>query len=340
MDRGDGGEEEVTGSPAGMIVVGIDGGGTGTRAALADGSGAIIGTGSAGPSNYQAIGIDQARANIRASIDAAWSSAGETPRRADAAFLGMAGVLADVDRMTIRSMVEGIAPEAMIDVDHDLRIALEGGLAGADGIVLIAGTGSSCYGRRDGSAWRSGGWGHLLDDAGSAYWLGLHGLIAWTRAIDGRGDATSLARSLADALDVGDTDTILHLVHNVLSRADVASLASLVIADADAGDAVAQAIIGHGADELALMVSAVISHLDWIDDTVCVAAIGGAIEPRGMYRTAVTHALTVRAPKASLVPPALPPVTGAVLLALEHAGACVDADVVARLRDTLHILHH
>jgi N-acetylglucosamine kinase-like BadF-type ATPase len=322
-----------------MIVVGIDGGGTGTRAVLADGSGAIVGTGSAGPSNYQAIGIDRARANIRAAIDAAWSSAGETPRRADAAFLGMAGVLADVDRATIRSMVEGIAPEAMTDVDHDLRVALEGALAGADGIVLIAGTGSSCYGRHDGSAWRSGGWGHLLDDAGSAYWLGLHGLIAWTRAIDGRGDATGLARSLAAALDLGDTDTILHLVHNVLSRADIAALASLVVAGADAGDAVARAIIEHGADELALMVSAVISHLDWIDDTVCVAAIGGAIEAHGAYRTAVARALAARAPKASLVPPALPPAAGAVLLALRHAGVCVDADIVARLRDSLRISH-
>ncbi len=132
------------------LVIGVDGGGTRTRAALVTESGQILGLGTAGPSNYDDVGVAVAQSNIGLAVQRAWQQAGLSSRQGDAAFLGMAGVVSSADRATIYRMAAelALAPTPRIHVDHDIRIALAGGLAGQPGIALIVGTGSSCYGRR------------------------------------------------------------------------------------------------------------------------------------------------------------------------------------------------
>ena len=116
------------------------------------------------------------------------------------------------DQAIIRGIVRdlSLAPDDFIGVDHDLRVALMGGLAGEAGIVLIAGTGSSCYGRDEqGRSWQAGGWGPVLDDPGSSYWLGRQAMIAAVRDHDGRGEPRRLRARVMDALGLirHSTDT-------------------------------------------------------------------------------------------------------------------------------------
>ncbi|MGH7595157.1 MAG: BadF/BadG/BcrA/BcrD ATPase family protein [bacterium] len=122
-----------------MILLGIDGGATHTRAALISETGAILGYGISGPSNYDNVGVEIAKANIREAVQHAWSETDLKSPKADAAYLGMAGVVSESDRATIRQIVVALklVKENKIAVDHDIRIALAGGLAGAEGIVLI-----------------------------------------------------------------------------------------------------------------------------------------------------------------------------------------------------------
>jgi N-acetylglucosamine kinase-like BadF-type ATPase len=316
-----------------QFYLGVDGGGTGTRAALVDRQGNVLGIGHAGPSNYQATGRDAAKENIALAITGAWRESGFPPQGSDGVFLGMAGILSERDRETIGEIADELrlADSARIGVDHDLRTALAGGLGGGPGIVLIAGTGSSCYGRRDdGKSWRAGGWGHLLDDLGGGYWLGLQGLIAITRAADGRGGTTTLTPSLTGILQLESLDDLLRLVHHQLSRADIAALAEPVLAAADEGDQVAWEIVRSGVEELAKMVQAVAQSLDWIDNNVETVMSGGLID-NPVYAAEVAAVIGKRAPNVQLKRPLLPPVLGAALLALELGGV----ETIAAAREVM-----
>ncbi len=318
------------------IVAGIDGGGTHTRAVLLTDQAHVLGWGMAGPSNYGDVGIEVTRANIGEAVRAAWRQAGTDPRPCDAVFLGMANVVSPADRATIQDIARdlGLADAGAIHVDHDIRIALAGGLAGQPGIVLIVGTGSSCYGRRaDGRDWRAGGWAHLLDDWGSGYYLGLHAMIAAVRNTDGRGPATVLTAAVLKALHLEDMQDIMRrLYHEGLSRAEIAAMAPLVLEAARAGDAVAREIIERGVDELALMVETVARKLSFWPGPVQVTITGGLAQAGPVYLNPLHAAIRRRVPAADIVDPILPPVLGAALLALETLGTSLTPEEIRALQ--------
>ncbi len=318
------------------LVLGIDGGGTHTRAALLDDAGRVLGIGNAGASNYQSVGIENARENIRAAVAGAYRTAGLAQRPAAAAFLGMAGVASPADRAAIEAIACQLDLAATLGIDHDIRTALVGGLAGEEGIALIAGTGSSCYGRkRDGQWWRSGGWGGLLDDGGSGYWLGLQGLVAITRAADARAEPTMLSVLLMRALGLEDINDILRVIeHKRHSRMEIAALAPLVLHAWNDGDRSATAIVERGADELGLMATAVAAQLGWKDRPHAIVTIGGLFADN-RYRECVGLAITSHLPHASVIEPMMPPSIGAGILALELAGVPIDGMTMERIGTSL-----
>lgn len=322
---------------SGQVVIGIDGGGTRLRAAIATSEGELLGSGEAGAGNYHDVGADEVRANIGRAVAQAWSAARRTARRADAIFLGLGSVVTPEDHAVIRSLVRdlGIAADDQIGVDHDLRVALAGGLAGRPGIVLIAGTGSSCYGRNEeGQSWQAGGWGPVLDDPGSSYWLGLQAMIAAVRDHDGRGPATKLRGRIVEALNLSDIREILRRVElEGMKRGEIASLAPIVTETAASGDDVARALIEQGADELAIMVSTVGERLRFTSSLskVSVVVTGGLTNAGSVFLTPLQRAVHRRIPSAGIVEARLPPVLGGVLLALEQLGVPTIASLVNRL---------
>lgn len=312
-----------------VILLGIDGGGTQTRALLAGIDGEIIGSGIGGPSNYQAVGLEVAREGIAQAVRGAWQNAGIGERPADAAFLGLAGVTSAADRGTMERVARELNLAQRIGIDHDIRTALAGGIPGRAGIALIAGTGSAAYGRTaDGRSWRAGGWGHVLDDAGSGYWLGVQGLSAVTRHLDGREGPTMLSEILLGHLGVTDPDTILHLMGtNGLSRTEIAALAPLMLAAAD-HDSVALRIVNEGARQLALMAWAVAGKLALAAPEVMMT---GGLMNHASYRELVVNALAARLTAARVAIPLLPPAAGAALLAMELLKRPADADALERM---------
>ena len=236
-------------------VLGIDGGATKTLAAIADEAGRVCGIGAGGPSNVDDIGTDWARANIAQAVAAARVDAGLGAAPFDAAFLGLAGIVAPADRAVVHGIAAGLrlALPERVGVDHDCRIALAGGLSGRPGIVVIAGTGSSCYGRTGaGADWRAGGWGSLIGDEGSGYWLGWQALRSAVRAYDGRGPATRLEADVRRVLGLPDMNAIMHRLYvDELSRAEIAALAPLLLAAARADDPPALALLRGGCADLA-----------------------------------------------------------------------------------------
>src|SRR5204863_8777101 len=127
------------------------------------------------------------------------------------------------------SIMKRIGYKARILVVNDALIALQAGVGEDPGIVIVSGTGSIAYGRRNGEAARAGGWGSVLGDEGIGYWIGRLALRAVVRHADGRGRPTTLTpRLLAHFGAERAAELIQKVYHEELSPAAIASLAHYV----------------------------------------------------------------------------------------------------------------
>lgn len=309
-------------SRSGAVAVGIDGGGTSTRVLLVDGEGRRLGEGQSGSGNLHDVGASQLQVHVDEAWRGAWAAAGTEPRAADSVFCAMASVGTPGNRETVRDLVArvGVGAPGAVEVDIDLVGALAGGLGGGDGIVLIAGTGSSCFGRDDsGRTFQSGGWGSLLDDVGSATWLGTGAMIAAIRAFDGRGPGTSLEGSVMETLGLGHMRELLPVIDSGTGvRARRAKLARLVTGAAEEGDEVARRLLEEGAAALAECVEAVHGRLEFRGEAVEVALTGGLGEHVPAYRELVHRAVEWRIPGARCVRARASNLVGAALEALQR----------------------
>jgi N-acetylglucosamine kinase-like BadF-type ATPase len=301
-------------------VLGIDGGGTQTRAVIADEAGRICGFGKAGPSNYNDVGLDTARANVLSAVYAARGAAHLDDALCAAAFLGMAGVVSDRDRELIGTIAAELPLEqgAFIGIDHDCRIALAGGLSGRPGIVVIVGTGSSVYGRNlQGEDWRSGGWGYLISDEGSGYWLGLQALRLTVMHFDGRIEAEDLAWRVMQELQIVDPQDIMNRIYvPPLGKAEIAALGPLVIEFSQQGDPYAQQLVQQGAEDVAQCVFAVARRLKLNKPEIVI--VGGLVSVGEPILGPLRASIRSRLSDCQFTPAELPPVIGAVVLALSQ----------------------
>ena len=226
-----------------VLFLGIDGGGTGCRAAVADGSGRILGTGAAGPANLT-TDPQGTMASILAATLAALDSAGLDAAAVPelVAGLGLAG--ANVTDGAVLGL-----PFARVRLETDAVAAVKGALWGGDGIVAAVGTGSVFASQRDGVIRQVGGWGLVLGDEGSGAWLGRALLARALRAVDGFVALTPLlaevvaehgspAAIVAFARDARPVD-FAALAQRVAGSTDPAAVAILDQAVADVAAAVA-----------------------------------------------------------------------------------------------------
>jgi N-acetylglucosamine kinase-like BadF-type ATPase len=305
--------------------------------------GVVLARGEAGPSNVYELGIDQSRRVIAEAAHVAWREAGlpgEKPCAFLAIFGGVAGAGGPEEQRALASALAaefGVAPGST-RVDHDLRIALAGALAGEPGVVLLAGTGAAAYGRGvKGDAGKAGGWGALLDDGGGGTWIGLQAMRLVVRVADGRAQPTPLAEAVLGQLNAANPRELLHRLQPAhaapLQRAAIAALAPLVIVAAATGDAAANTILHRGAQELAEMARAVTHRIDHgSSGRLRLAAAGGLLENSEGYFELVAAAVGEKLPGVVLERAQLPPAAGAALLALELAGQPRTPEIVERLR--------
>ena len=151
------------------LFLGIDGGGSGLRVAIADDRLGSLVTVAESSANPNLIGHDAAQALIRRSISAALEQAGLHPSDINAAAIGVAGASSAHSREWLMETLAPALPDCLLVPSSDLEIALVGALAQRCGILLLAGTGSAVYGvAPSGQRLQIGGWGHLLGDEGSS----------------------------------------------------------------------------------------------------------------------------------------------------------------------------
>jgi N-acetylglucosamine kinase-like BadF-type ATPase len=231
--------------------------------------------------------------------------------------LGIAGVDRPHDEAVIRGILRRLGHREKVRVVNDAAIALVAGAPDGVGIVVLAGTGSISYGQdRAGKSARSGGFGFLLADEGSGYWLGHQALRATVRAADGRGPETRMMPIVFEALEVSSvSDLVPRVYEKGLPKHRIAALAGVVQRAHDEGDAVAAALIDAGARELALAARAVARQLDLGDGPFPVVLAGGAFKAcPAMVAPLETH---LDLPGARPVLLQAEPARGAVRLALD-----------------------
>lgn len=314
--------------------LGIDGGGTRTRAFLVDEAVRQGWWGEAGPTNPNFVAAEEVRANLEEAIGLACRAAGAKRTECVSVFLGAAGLTTERGRRELESVLRSCGLQhAKLGVDHDIRIALAGGLAGQPGIALIVGTGSACYGRNaEGRTWQTGGWEGLISDEGSGYFLGREAIAAAARMADGRAADSPLRTRVFRWLELSTIADILARIRDRgLSRPEIAAFAPEVVELAVEGDSEALAILDRGARLLAEMVEANFRMLP-TGPIPHVVITGGLGTSANLYREKIVSEIRRLLPAAEVQNPRLPPAAGAALLAFEQAGCLIDDDLAERLK--------
>ncbi len=242
------------------LFLGIDAGGTRTRALCADSTGAVVGFGESGPANMSGPDRDSALRHLREAADAARGPIG--PQAIEAVCVGAAGVLsmpgpAERFGARLRTALGVPGPVAFLG---DAVTAFAAGTAEPDGAVLIAGTGAVALEVRGHTeiAGRADGYGWLLGDAGSGFWLGREAVSAALRHLDGQGPGGRMVRAVLDAIAPANR-TSGGVIARCMAEAParLARFAPTVCEAAEDGDGLAREIVARAIAHLAATAEAV-----------------------------------------------------------------------------------
>ena len=300
-------------------VLGIDAGGTKTRALLADETGRVLGRGLGGGANLRTHGELAVEKVLHGVIEEAEAEA-EARARPDAIALGIAGADRPEDHAVLRATLRRMGFRQRVLVTNDAHVAFVAGSPLRVGLALICGTGSIAWGRNAaGEIARAGGWGWRLGDEGSGFWIGVRAVRAALCASDGRGPATALAGAVREHFGIGSVEEIVRVVYDGdFPRHRIAMLALRVAEAAAAGDAAARGILEAAAAELGAAASSVIGRLGLAKNPYDIVLSGGTFTAVPALAEAVT--LLLSAPGATMRLLADEPAVGAVKLAMEQLG--------------------
>jgi N-acetylglucosamine kinase-like BadF-type ATPase len=295
------------------VYIGIDGGGTKTRAVAAAADGQILADLTAEGCNINRFGWARVWAVLSDLFDKI-RGAVPAPEEISGVYLGMAGVDREEDRARMGAWVQNEWPGVRTAVEHDALPALVGGTGTREGIVLIAGTGSIAFGiDRAGNECRVGGWGYLIGDEGSGYDIGRRGLQAVMKSHDGRLPQTMLTGLLLDHYGLEEPSALIPLAYaESFSRDRMAEVARFVFAAAKAGDRVCGQLLDHASEDLGELVDVLLGRLQFVERPVPVVLTGGLFHPGSLLTERVRRRLE---PAVTVVQSPRPPVAGALLLA-------------------------
>jgi N-acetylglucosamine kinase-like BadF-type ATPase len=306
------------------MFLGVDGGGTKTAFVLLDRPGRVLATATGGSTYYPEVGLAAVREVLASGIREVLASAGVAAHDIEHAFFGIPAFGEDTaaDAELVRAP-EPLLPRERYTCGNDMVCSWAGALACADGISVIAGTGSIAYGEYHGGQARAGGWGEVFGDEGSAYWIAREGLAAFSRMSDGRLPAGPLQAAIRSHFNMASDLDVAGRINGQSSteRSSIAQLARLVADAARAGDATARGIYTRAGAELAAIAVAVAARLAVpTHEALPVSYSGGVFAAGPLVLEPLAAALATSGRGFRLQPPLLPPVLGAAIYAARRAG--------------------
>jgi len=317
--------------------LGVDGGGSNTGFQLIDADGRELARVETGTTNHGQIGIEGVGRRLAEGVDAVFATAGV--RREDIAFAYFGLPAYGEDARAAGQLAElpaGLLGHRRYACGNDMVCGWAGSLAGADGVNVVAGTGSIGYGERQGRSARAGGWGNAIGDEGSGYWIASRALTFFSHMSDGRAPKGPLHAILKAELNLDRDLDLCSLVGAggpLAARDRVAGLCPLVARAAAEGDAAAAAIFNDAARELAAIVEAVRIAVGYPDEEeVPVSYSGGVFAAGDFFQSAFADAVAERTGTYRLTAPILSPLAGASLLAAKLAGTPLSSAAIGRLQ--------
>ena len=303
------------------IVVGIDGGGTRTRALVADETGREVVTVEGEGSAISRVGVEGAADIIAALVRDALASSDMTHVVPKVVCIGVSGAGRDTERQALwQALVSREVAEEIV-VHADATIALDDAFGDGPGVLLIGGTGSVAFGRGPtGTFARCGGWGPVIGDEGGGAWIGRKALSIVTSAADGREPETALTGAILTAAEVNEVAELIAWAAGA-DAARLGTLAPVVMSVADTGDLRANALVTLAVEELVLHVRTLARRL-FVDERASfpLAVTGGLLARGTTMRKRFEHRLRTAVPGAQLRAEDVVPVRGAVRGALRFLG--------------------
>jgi N-acetylglucosamine kinase-like BadF-type ATPase len=291
-------------------VLGIDGGGTRTRASIVDGE-RVLAFAENGSIKRLRVGAEAAEENLRDLLKVVFADAGLQAVKAASA--GVASATMPGVREWITAVFHDFGVQRS-EVVGDEVIALDGAFKGGPGILQIAGTGSNCIGRApDGGRESAGGWSSRLGDEGSGYWIGLHAIRRALNALD-REEPTRILKTVGQIWGTKSLEELVNLGDSTPGP-DFAALAPAISELAEEGDGVAVSVLKQAAADLVesvLLVRAKLWRKHNLAAEVPVAWIGSVVGKSRLVREQFFAGLHAAAPEMSVRETEVAGIEGAV----------------------------
>jgi len=307
-------------------ILGVDGGGSKTTVQIADVDGKVIAQAVSGSSSYKSVGINKAIENLNMGVFKAVKNlkTSENVYFISSCF-GFAGNNAGEDSKTYKEIVfnkklRGYLNSKGTIICNDTRIGLESGSKNKNKIIIIAGTGSNCFGiNEDGEQIGATGWDYILADEGSGYEVGLKALKAVMRAYDGRGEKTLLSKTILEELKLKEIlDLTKWAYDGPFSKVKIGALAKTVCKTTEMGDKVSINILAEEAEEAVVSVTTVANKLGFKNKNFDLIFVGSLFKCKKYFKNILISRLRENFPKITFLPPIRNPVEGAIKLAIDR----------------------
>ncbi|MCD6449571.1 MAG: hypothetical protein J7L34_03580 [Thermotogaceae bacterium] len=293
-----------------MMILGIDAGGTHSRAAVVNENGNLLALAYGGPANFRDIGIDEFLKRISSLVD----SLDIGRKTFDSAFVGVSGMgFKGEDKRYFAKLLSKVISARKIGAVNDCHAALVGAIAPKDvGICIIAGTGNMTIGiSKGGEVYRAGGWGHLLGDPGSAFGLSYEAFKIALKTVEKRENAFKIAKIFQKEFGITDIDDYLEFFYSSKSKSQLASIAPRIIKLAENGDMHSKGLV---LDQIKEIVDQVIT-VSKIVKSRHISYSGGMFKSE-YFKEKLREELLNQG--FELVKPTLPPLGGALILGISE----------------------
>lgn len=298
--------------------IGIDGGGTRTTAVVIDDSGKELARLEGEPG---IVNVLEPEAGAHALADLATHALADAKVTELASMLccALAGAGREPERTRLQQALSALRVAHDVHVASDFDAAMHDAFGSGPGILVIAGTGSSAWGRSpDGRCVRAGGWGHIIGDEGSGYALGRIALMLAMREYDGRGENARFMDAVLAQTKVMSGEGLVRWAA-AASKGDIAALAPIIFNAAEQGSLSAQDAIDDAAAEIAMHVAALYDRLGPWDEPPAVALSGGLVAPGRPLREPVLREIEALTIPVAIVDEKIDAARGAAQLARHRA---------------------
>ncbi len=296
--------------------IGIDGGGSQSTILLMNNQNKELKRIKKGPTNPFSIGIDATETVLSTSIKELIKQEKYPISNCKGICIGSAGIHHPRDAENLRLRLQNHFPKTPIHVTNDYEIALVGGTAKLEGIIIISGTGSVAYGRSESHNFvRAGGWGHLIGDEGSAYYIGKQALVSIFETCDSNKKKSLMEEMILASKNCKDLDDLMFWAYKLATKKDIADLSIIVDLACKKGDLDSYKILLNAGIDLVKLLDTIRKRLLFTSGNIPMLLSGGVLTNNKIVKDTFLKRAMAKYPDILLVTAENDAAYGAALLA-------------------------